>query len=60
MTFQEPVLVSGIWLRRSGTRIVVAVEFNSMWHDVIVESQDRDFNRIVEPLGIETSPESFT
>lgn len=41
-----------IWLRRSGDRILVEIEFNGQWYTVIRESWG-NFSHCVESLGIE-------
>lgn len=41
-----------IWLRKSGDRILVEIEYNGKWYTVIRES-DGNFSHCVEPLGIE-------
>lgn len=54
---QSAIAVSGIWLRRDGGenevgRVIVSVDINGRWVDVISEVADGAFSHIVEPLGI--------
>jgi hypothetical protein len=50
----RPVPVSGVWLRGDGKDIVVAVEVNGKWVDVIREyaANTDTISHIVEPAGI--------
>jgi hypothetical protein len=57
-TTKETVQVSGVWLRRSGDRVIVAVEIDGLWRDVIVERLDSNFSHIVESSGIRAAPRS--
>jgi len=52
---QEPVCVTGVWLKNLGDEIIVSVEVDGAWVDVITEYVGRmEFavSHIVEPLGI--------
>lgn len=51
MAKQEPVPVSGIWLRSRGTDIEVLVEREGQWY-VVIEEYGNSISHIVEPLGI--------
>jgi hypothetical protein len=51
MAKQEPVAVSGIWLRSRGTYMEVLVERDGEWY-VVIEEYGNSISHIVEPLGI--------
>jgi hypothetical protein len=48
----DKVTVSGVWLRKTGGCVIVAVEIEGKWIDVITERADSAFSHIVEPGGI--------
>ena len=49
-----------IWLRREGSRAIVAVGLSpDCWVDVIEEQYDNNFSHIVEPSGIEARVEAL-
>jgi hypothetical protein len=52
VTKQQPIPVSGVWLRKEGERVIVAVEIEGKWIDVITEREEGPFSHIVEPDGI--------
>jgi hypothetical protein len=49
---RDQILISGVWLRKEGERVIVAVEFGGKWIDVITEHAEGAFSHIVEPGGI--------
>ena len=49
---RDQILISGVWLRKTGGRVIVAVEFGGKWIDVITEREEGQFSHIVEPGGI--------
>lgn len=49
---RDTVAVSGIHLFRVGEHVVVSVEINGQWVEVIRERHDGAFSHIVEPSGI--------
>jgi hypothetical protein len=55
---KQTVEISGVWLRRSGDSIIVAVELDGKWHDVITENQDANFSHITEPSSILAAAET--
>lgn len=55
---EKAIPVSGVWLRRAGRKIIVAVEVAGQWRDVIVESSDAEFSHIAEIGGIQNAPET--
>jgi hypothetical protein len=61
VTKQQPIPVSGVWLRKEGVSTIVAVEIDGKWIDVIVERSQHAFSHIVEPDGIrQGTPSSLT
>ena len=52
MIESDKVTVRGVWLRKEGERVIVAVEIEGKWIDVITERADSAFSHIVEPGGI--------
>lgn len=52
------VPISGVWLRRVGDKVIVSVEIDGRWRDVIVEFYDGQFSHIVETSGIESAQET--
>lgn len=52
MPKQEPIEISGIWLRSSGNNIEVLVERDGQWYSVIREYMGGSISHITEPLGI--------
>jgi hypothetical protein len=54
---QEPVSVQGIHLFRNGDHVVVSVEIEGRWVEVIREWHDGAFSHIVEPNGIRRAAE---
>lgn len=55
---QEPVIVSGIHLFRTGEHVVVSVEIDGRWVEVIRERNDGSFSHIVEPNGVRKATEA--
>jgi hypothetical protein len=53
------ILLTGLWLRRSGDQVIVSAEFDGKWRDVIVESIDGSFSHIVEPSGMLMASETL-
>lgn len=53
---QDPVPVTGIWLRRIGSEIHVLAELDGEWRLVIVDTPDGPISHIVEPAGMLQSP----
>jgi hypothetical protein len=51
-TFNNPVAVTGIHLLRIGDSVIVRVEIDGKWVEVIREQVDGLFSHIVEPSGI--------
>jgi hypothetical protein len=41
-------MISGVWLREEGERVIVAVEIEGKWIDVITEHKEGPFSHIVE------------
>ena len=52
----QPVSVSGVWLRREGDRVVVLFERDGKWYRAISEHMDSQFSHIIEPLGMAACP----
>ncbi len=53
----DAVPVTGVHLKRIGEYVIVAVEVDGRWVDVIKEFHDGNFSHIVEPLGIKYAAE---
>lgn len=49
---QVPVVISGIWLLREEKHVIVLVECDGRWVQVIREPADAPFSHIVEANGI--------
>lgn len=49
---QEPVPITGVFLKRIGQYAIVEVEIAGKWVEVIREHADGFYSHIVEPLGI--------
>lgn len=52
MSTEETVCISGLYLRRQGGKIIVTVEIDGRWVDVITESVDGEISHNVYPSGI--------
>ncbi len=57
MSKQEPVAVSGIHLIKLGENVIVNVEIDGQWFEVIREHESGSFSHIVEPGGIRAARE---
>lgn len=49
---RETVPITGVWLRREGDYVLVCVEVDRKWVQVIKEHHDGSFSHICEPAGI--------
>lgn len=52
---QEPIAITGLWLRNLGDHVIVEVEIDGEWHQVIREfcgPVECAFSHIIEPDGI--------
>jgi hypothetical protein len=57
MPNQEPVEITGAWVRRIGDNVEMLIERNGNWYLIATEHVDGAFSHIVEPNGIRKSPE---
>jgi hypothetical protein len=55
-TWNKPIQISGLWLRRIGVWAEVLVEIDGEWRLCIREVYDGCFSHIIEPDGIRKSP----
>jgi hypothetical protein len=55
---QEPVSVQGIHLFSTGEHVVVSLEIEGRWIEIIREFRDGAFSHIVEPNGIRRATEN--
>lgn len=53
---QEPVEITGLWLRVFQGKIKVLLEIDGEWRRCLTESCDGIVSHIVEPIGIVASP----
>jgi hypothetical protein len=51
----DQISIGGVWLRREGDQVIVSVEVDNQWRDVIQEHIAGNFCHIVEPAGIAES-----
>ena len=49
---ERGVVEQAIWLRRKGDHVVVLIEHNGKWVELIREYLDSKFSHIIEPAGI--------
>lgn len=59
-TKKKKIEISGLMLRNEGEYVIVEVEINGKWHQVIKEFSGRiegSFSNIIEPSGILTAIE---
>lgn len=49
---KDSIVITGIMLRRSGSKVMVEAEFEGKWHPVITEFIDSNFSHIIEPSGM--------
>lgn len=57
---KEPIEITGLMLRNEGQYVIVEVEINGEWHQVIKEYSgfvESAFSHIIEPIGIRTAIE---
>ncbi len=52
MTVKESIEVQGVMVRRLGEHVLVEVEVDGKWYQVIQEPIDSNFSHIIEPGGI--------
>jgi hypothetical protein len=52
----DPIPITGVWLRRIGDEAQVLVEIDGKWRMCVTEPLDGNFSHIVEPSGIIKSP----
>ena len=49
---QKPLAIEGLWLRREGDKVIVLVQIDGQWTEVIRESAEGPFSHTVAPNGI--------
>ena len=49
---EKPVSITGVWLRRKGDQVVVAIEVHGYWVELVSEHYEGNFSHIVEPSGM--------
>jgi HK97 family phage prohead protease len=54
---QQPVSISGLWLRQLGAKLEVLAEVGGVWRiairETLIDLEDQTISHIVEPIGIE-------
>jgi hypothetical protein len=55
---KDLIEIGGVWLRRVGDRVIVSVEIEGVWQDVISEHAEGAFSHIVEPGGMREGKET--
>lgn len=49
---KQPIPITAAWLLTIGDKVIVRLEINGSWHDVIVEHKEGSYSHIAETGGI--------
>jgi hypothetical protein len=52
---KQTISITAAWLLTIGSDVIVRLEIDGAWHDVIIENKDGSYSHIIETGGIKNA-----